>query len=94
MYLVSDLKETSDSLKFIIHIYRYPTGQFLELIAENELQFRLNDLFAEIEIVLIAAASACEPSNNDHGLATSVMHGATTSIVDSNRIRYLLPPLI
>ena len=93
MYLVSSLKETSDSLELIIRIYEYPTGEFLESVAESEVQFRLSDLFAEIEIVLIAAASVRESSYDNRGLAASVKCGVMTSVVGAN-YTLLLPPLI
>jgi hypothetical protein len=94
MHLISSIKETSDSVELIIRIYRYPTGDFLNSMAESELQFRLSDLFKEIELVLIACVNADEPSNDSRHLAASVTSGAIRSIVSVDRSYLPLLPFI
>ena len=94
MYLVNSPDETSNSLELIILICKYRRGDALESMAEEQLQSRLSDLFAEIELELIVCASACKPSNDNCHLAASVMRGATSSIIDANRRYFRLPPLL
>ncbi|GEM_PF-1952768 len=95
MYLPSNHRETSDSLELIIRSYHYPESGFLQMIAEKELQSRFRDLFAEIELVLIACASASVIQSSDNQrLAASVTCRASASIIDGKRIRLALPPLV
>jgi hypothetical protein len=94
MHLISSLKDTRDSLELIIRSYHYPDSVFLQMMAEKELQSRLSDLFAEVELVLIAAAGVNDSSNDNRRLAPSVTCGAVGSIVDGNRFYLSLPPLV
>lgn len=95
MYLPSSHRETGDSLELIIRSHHYPDSGFLQMIAEKELQSRFRDLFAEIELVLIACVntSVIQSSDNQR-LAVSVTCRASTSITDGKRIRLALPPLV
>lgn len=66
-------QETLRALKFILLCHQHPKAEAMQTIAEMQFAILLDDLLAEIELVLIAATADNLLGDNRIGLSACVL---------------------